>query len=153
MWQQNRRHRRKHAQLDLGLSKPRPRAGDDYVAGGHQFTAAAQRRPINYGNRRPRDQLEVAKDSVERIEHLRNRFFHVLFRRDARAKRATAGVGVKYNRRQLTLLRTLIERVVDLAHHRDVKDIQRRAAERDPRDAIVDLELDVLEFLSHCALS
>jgi hypothetical protein len=81
--------------------------------------------------------FERAKDRVERVEHLKDRFLNVLFNGDSGAERATVLVGVKNDRDELAL-RTLTQRLRDLAHHLDVEDVQRRPRERDARDAIVD---------------
>jgi hypothetical protein len=80
---------------------------------------------------------------MKSVEHLKNRFLHVLFDRHARTERATTLVRIEHDRHELAL-RTLPQRARDLTHHRDVENIQRRLRERDTRDAIVDPEIDVI---------
>src|ERR1044072_6283883 len=79
---------------------------------------------------------------MKRVEHLKYRFLRVLLDRHARTKRATILISMEHDRHELTL-RTLCERTRDLTHHRDIEHVQRRPCERDPRDAIVNSEIDV----------
>jgi hypothetical protein len=44
---------------------------------------------------------------------------------------------------------TLVQRRANLAHHRDVKDVERWPRESNPRDPVIDPEPDVLEFFRH----
>src|ERR1700752_3268928 len=83
---------------------------------------------------------------MKAVEHLKDRRRDMLFNRHACAEGPRSLRGVKNNRRQIAPRRALIQRRVDLAHHRDVENVQRWTAERNARDAILDLKFDVLEF-------
>src|ERR1044071_7059951 len=134
---------RKDAQLYLGLAKTRAIGCDDDIASSDEFTAATECRAVDESNGRLSYLFQLSKDSVERIEHLEDRFLDVLLDRDTRAERTTTLVRIKDNCHQLAL-RTLSERTRDLTHHRDVEYVQRRPCERDPPDAIIDAETNML---------
>ena len=80
---------------------------------------------------------------MKRVEHLEDRVLHVLLNRDARTERATSLVRIEDDGDELAL-RALPERARDLTHHLDVENVQRRPRERDPRDAVVDVKVNVL---------
>src|SRR5437764_15171095 len=86
---------------------------------------------------------------MERVQHLENSFGHVLFDGDAGAERASVFGGIKNNCCQVALLTTFVQRVDNLAHHGNVQHIQRRPRERDARNAIFNIELNILELARH----
>ena len=83
---------------------------------------------------------------MKRIQHLKDGFRYVLFNGDAGAECSRAFGGIEDNCRQVSLQSALIQSCRDLAHHRDVENVQRRPRERNARHAIFDSEFDVLEF-------
>jgi hypothetical protein len=85
---------------------------------------------------------------MKRVEHLEDRFLHVLLDRDARTERTTIFVGVEDDCNQLAV-RALAERTGDLTHHLDVENVKRRLRERDTRYAIIYIEVKVLIRGSH----
>ena len=86
---------------------------------------------------------------MESFEHLKDRCGHVLFDRHAGAEGSRSRRGCENYRRQIALQRAFAQGVANLAHHCDVKDIERRPRQRDPRDAILNCEFDILEFVVH----
>src|ERR1700694_3118779 len=86
---------------------------------------------------------------MERVEHLKDRFRHVLFHGHAGAECARVRRRVKNNRTQTRRSRAVVQGIANLAHHRDVKDIERRPHESKARDSVVDVESNVLKFSSH----
>src|SRR5260370_28537498 len=86
---------------------------------------------------------------MKRVEDLKARFRHVLFHSHAGAECARVRRGVKNNRAQTRRLRAIVQGVANLAHHRNVEDIERRPHEGNARDSVVDLKPDVLKFSSH----
>src|SRR5256885_1119305 len=62
--QKNRGHRRKHAELDLRLTKTRAIGSDHDIARGNEFTATAKRGPVYKRNRRLRNLFQLTKDRV-----------------------------------------------------------------------------------------
>jgi len=60
-----------------------------------------------------------------------------------------SGAASKNNGGEIPMRQTVVQRVADLAHHRNIKDVERGPRESDPGDAIVDLEFEVLEFFRH----
>jgi hypothetical protein len=67
----------------------------------------------------------------------------VIFNRDSGTERATILISIKHNRNQVTL-RTLTQRLPDLAHHLNVENIQRRPRKSNPPNAILDSDTNVL---------
>ena len=123
--------------------------GNHNVAGGHQLAPAAQRRPINYRNDGLRDLPQPAKDRMESFEHLKDRCGHVLFNRHPGAEGFCSLRRHKHDGRQISSARALVQRRANLAHHGDIQDVQRRPREGNPRDAILNCEFDILEFVVH----
>lgn len=78
------------------------------------------------------------------IQHLEDRLFNMFFHSHSRAKGPAIRRRIKYNRNDLTPMRTLVQRVIDFAHHCDVEDIEWRARESYAGNAIFDIELYVL---------
>ena len=91
----DRRHRRKYSQLDLRLAKPGPVAGDNDIATGNQFAAAAQCRTVHYRNRGFGNLRQQTKNVVKGIEHLEDGFRKMLFDRDSGTERSGSGRGIK----------------------------------------------------------
>jgi hypothetical protein len=86
---------------------------------------------------------------MKRVEHLKDRFGRVLFDGYAGAKGPSVRCCVEDNRREISEWEALIQCFANLAHHRNVKDVERRARESDSRDPLVDPKPDVLKFFRH----
>jgi len=86
---------------------------------------------------------------MKRIEHLKDSFGRVLFHGNAGAKGPSVRRGVEDHRSEIPQWQALVQCLANLAHHRNVKDVERRPRESDSRDAIVDSKVDVLEFFRH----
>jgi hypothetical protein len=86
---------------------------------------------------------------MKRIQHLKYRIFAMLFNGHSRTKRPAVRRCIENDCNDLTPMRTLIKRVVDLSHHGDIKDIDWRTRESQPCDAIVYIEFDVLIGFGH----
>jgi hypothetical protein len=86
---------------------------------------------------------------MKRVEHLKDSFGYVLFHRHPGAKGPRFRRCVENDRRQISLGQALVQGVANLAHHRDVEDIERWPREGDPRDPVVNPEFDVLKFFGH----
>src|SRR6188474_961292 len=121
---------------------------------GDQFTTTTQRRTLNQRTRRPRQLFELPEYAVKRVEHLIDRVWQVLFNGYTCAKRPRALLCCKNNRDDLPLLGQGCERAANLAHQRNVENVQRRSRERNSSDAIVNIELYVLVGVGagHCWL-
>src|SRR5437660_12794141 len=86
---------------------------------------------------------------MKRVEHLKDSFGHMLIHGNPGAEGPDVGRRVENNRGEITIWQALIQRFAHLTHHRDVKDIERRARESDAGDAVVDIESEVLKFFWH----
>ena len=142
--QQHRRHGRENSELYLRLPELRARGGDDDVAGRHEFEPAAQRRPVHDRERGLRQLLERAEDVVEGFQHPVDGLRLVLLDRDARAEGARAFPRVEDDGHHVAHAHAGGQRAVNLAHHRDREDVQRRVREGDARHAVFDAEAYVL---------
>jgi hypothetical protein len=141
--QKNSRHRRINAKLDLRLTKPRALGSNHDIARRHDLTATAESSAIDNRDRRLCYLLELPKDRMKRIEHLKDCFLNVIFNRDAGAKRAARFVRIE-NYRDNFALRALAQCVADLAHHLDVKDVQGWTRKRDSRYTILNSMVNML---------
>src|SRR3982751_3060352 len=90
--------------------------------------------------------MQRSKDRMKGIEHLKDGAGHMLFDCDAGAKRLSPRRGLEKDRRQISPVRTVVQRRANLTHHRDIKNVQRRTREGNSRHAIFNLEFDVLKF-------
>ena len=81
---------------------------------------------------------------MKRIKHLSHGFRNVLLNRDSDTERARFRGGVENDRHQIGLACAFCKRVIDLTHHRDVQNIQRRADQRDARHAFDQSQADAL---------
>src|SRR5437588_11203590 len=86
---------------------------------------------------------------MERVEHLKNSFRHMLFHRYSRAESSRIPGGVEYDRDHIAPRNTLVQSLANLVHHGDIENSERRPRERDPRHAIGDVKFDILEFFCH----
>src|SRR6266540_6889972 len=86
---------------------------------------------------------------MKRVEHLKDSFRHMLFHRYSRAESSRTRRGIEHDRDHIAPRNAFIQRLANLIHHGDVKDIERWPRESDPRDAVDNLEFDVLEFFGH----
>src|ERR1700754_1168377 len=120
--QDNRGHRRKHAELDFRLTKTRAIRRDNDVARSDEFATAAERGAIDDHDRWFSNLFELPKYRVERVEHLIDRFLDVFLDRNSGAKRPARLIRIEYDRHDLAL-RRLAQRRQNLAHHRDVQNV------------------------------
>src|SRR5437588_3078056 len=86
---------------------------------------------------------------MKRVEHLEHSFGYVFFDSNAGAESAGVFGRIKNNCRQVALLTAYVQRVDNLAHHDDVQHIQRWPRERDARDTISHVELNILKPARH----
>jgi hypothetical protein len=86
---------------------------------------------------------------MKRIEHLINGSFGMLFNCHSGTESATLFVAVKYYGHQPSLVTTLRKSFANLAHHRNVENIQRGTGKGDARDAIVNRESNMFVIVSH----
>src|SRR5882724_4522305 len=70
----------------------------------------------------------------------------MLFNGDAGAERSRSFRGIKDNCREIAMLPALTQRAIDLSHHRNIENVERRPCESNARDAILNLESDILKF-------
>jgi hypothetical protein len=73
----------------------------------------------------------------------------MFFHSHSRAKSPAIGRRFKYNRNDLAPMGTLVQRIIDFAHHCDVEDIEWRTRESYARNAIFDTEFYVLIGFKH----
>ena len=86
---------------------------------------------------------------MEGFEHLVDRLRLMLLDRDPGAEGARAFRRLEDDGHHVARAHAVGERALDLAHHRDGEDVQRRSVERDAPDAILDAELYVLIKVRH----
>src|SRR5437667_11634988 len=89
---------------------------------------------------------------MERVEHLKNSFRHMLFHRYSRAESSRIPYGIEHDRDHVAPRNTLVQSLANLVHHGDIENIERGPSERDPRHAIDDDESDALIFLRHISV-
>jgi hypothetical protein len=86
---------------------------------------------------------------MKRIEHLIDGFFGVLLDRDTRAEGARTSPGLKQDCHHVAPARALVNSIVNLAHHRNIENVERRSRELDSPDALFNIEFDTLVLASH----
>src|ERR1700754_1984844 len=115
--QDNRGHRRKHAELVFRLTKTRAIRRDNDVARSDEFATAAERGAIDDRDRWFSNLFELPKYRVERVEHLIDRFLDVFLNRNSGTERTTRLISVKNDRHDFAL-RRLAQRRQNFLHHR-----------------------------------
>ena len=143
----DRRHRRKHSHLDLRLAESGSLGRDDHVAKGGQFTAAAERHPVDERHRGQSDGMKEPEHPVKLFDHFRYFVRRVVANGDTGGKCLSLVV----DRENLHVLLRLNARdgIMDFAEHGDVDDIQGRQIEADPGNSVFDCAQDASISIRH----
>src|SRR6266704_2801797 len=80
------------------------------------------------------------------VQHLIDSFRRVLFDGYAGAESTAIRRRIENDRRDVALRRAFIHRSQNLAHHRDIENVERRPREGNSRDTIFYGEVDTLEL-------
>lgn len=86
---------------------------------------------------------------MKRVEHLEDSFGHVLFDGYAGAKGPGVRRRVENNSGEIPVRQALVQYLAHLAHHGDIKDVERRPRESDASHPLVNPESEVLKFFHH----
>src|SRR5574341_1782554 len=136
---------RKDADLHLGLAE-RPRLARDHeIAERRQLGPAPERGALDGREGHAFERAQPAEHLVERLEHRLHPVAQVVL--DGDAGRERLALPADHEDLQRRVRRRARERPVDLAHHLDRHDVERRPREREPRHVVLLLEANQLEVI------
>src|SRR5690242_14858393 len=139
------RKRRKNANTDFGLGKPRFGRGDHKVTEGREFRTAANGRTIYHANDGLAEFKHARKSGMKGIEHLEDALGSVFADVNSAAKDFASGI--KDNQFDVIALAGVADAVGHFAEHGFVEEVVLGAVHGHARDAAVATELYELEFV------
>src|SRR3984893_9010892 len=148
--QNGRGQRRKNADADFRLSKPRFGSSDDQITEGGQLRAAADGRAVDDADDGFANFQHARERSVKSVEHLKDALRGILA--DVNAAAENFAGGIKNNQFDVAAFACVIDSVGDFAEHRFVEEIVFRAVEGHPRDAVFNAVLHELKLFRFAPL-